>query len=401
MSTPDRPPVQGVHADRTAGRHRHHRHPDRAVAARGAEGPRGGRPVKCTEQPQAARAGPAQLPRHLRNIPTVLHQSRGDPDGGLRHFGAGSEYDRLSTDPALHRPGPPLQPDQLQPVDGQCRLERPGSLDPNERRQRDQPETRGAAPSFRRPERRTVRLHDGEHVHHQPRLSRELRLREPHDGILVEHAFQRHNGDGKSIFGGFNGAARISDVKDGTSNTIAMIETPLKKNSDAYGPFFHAYTHTHVIFDDYGINQRYAKRGGRWVPYAWAAGSLHDGGCHGLMGDGAVKFFSENISLAIFSGAFTMNNGETRRGSESCSDCRDLLTTAGAVRSGGFSALLLRCWLLRCACGHCLPTESSMGQSAFASTRVMCSLFATAAFCGGKASARRAPRLLRSVKFPA
>ena len=41
-----RPP--GLHVDRASGRHRDHRNPDRPVAPRGAEGPRGCRPDACS-----------------------------------------------------------------------------------------------------------------------------------------------------------------------------------------------------------------------------------------------------------------------------------------------------------------------------------------------------------------
>src|SRR5207248_2701140 len=47
------PRAHRVHADRAAGGDRDHRHPDRAVAARGPEGPRGGRPRQVLQQPQA------------------------------------------------------------------------------------------------------------------------------------------------------------------------------------------------------------------------------------------------------------------------------------------------------------------------------------------------------------
>src|SRR5688572_577650 len=50
------------HVDRTAGGDRDHRDPDRAVAARGSEGPRGGRAHQVRQQPQTARVGAAQLP---------------------------------------------------------------------------------------------------------------------------------------------------------------------------------------------------------------------------------------------------------------------------------------------------------------------------------------------------
>ena len=52
-----------LHADRAAGRHRHHRRPDRAAAAGRPGRPRGRPAEPVRQQPQAARARPAQLPR--------------------------------------------------------------------------------------------------------------------------------------------------------------------------------------------------------------------------------------------------------------------------------------------------------------------------------------------------
>ena len=57
------------HADRAAGRDRHHRRADRPAAARRAGGPRGGPPCPVRQQPEADRPGPAQLPRRHRLVP--------------------------------------------------------------------------------------------------------------------------------------------------------------------------------------------------------------------------------------------------------------------------------------------------------------------------------------------
>ena len=77
---------------------------------------------------------------------------------------------------------------------------------------------------------------------------------------------------------------------------MLMIETPYKKCSDLYGPFLQSYTHTHFIVPTtYGINQSYC---GPRQPYAWGAGAAHFGGCHILMGDGAVRFISETVSAS-------------------------------------------------------------------------------------------------------
>ena len=42
-----------------------------------------------------------------------------------------------------------------------------------------------------------------------------------------------------------------------------------------------------------------------------ATGSLHIGGAHFLMGDGAVRFLSENMSMTTYRGVMTRALGET------------------------------------------------------------------------------------------
>lgn len=110
----------------------------------------------------------------------------------------------------------------------------------------------------------------------------------------------------RTVFG-INGAARMADIADGTSTTMGMIETPLRKESDAYGPFWQAYTHTHNILPSvYGIN-RLRPSG---LPYAWYAGSQHEGGAQALMMDGSVRFVSENIDQGTLNALCSINGRE-------------------------------------------------------------------------------------------
>ena len=111
----------------------------------------------------------------------------------------------------------------------------------------------------------------------------------------------------KTAFGK-NGAARLRDIKDGASQTMLLIETPFQKANMAYGPFFQAYTHTHNILPrQRGINEDYNNTG---RPYAWGAGSRHDGGCTVLWGDGRVTFVNESINRTQLNALTTVKGGE-------------------------------------------------------------------------------------------
>lgn len=97
---------------------------------------------------------------------------------------------------------------------------------------------------------------------------------------------------------GYNGAARFAEVTDGTSNTIAMIETPLHKKETRMGPFWSQYAHYFFVSPMYeGINR---PRAGDDYVYAFGAGSAHSGGGAQILKlDGAVRFLSETVEVPV------------------------------------------------------------------------------------------------------
>ena len=113
----------------------------------------------------------------------------------------------------------------------------------------------------------------------------------------------------RSAFG-VNSSAKIADIPDGTSTTMIMIETPFQKEWEGFGPFLQAFTHTHFIIPtQFGIN-RWSVTTPRRLVYAWGAGSMHTGGCHMLLGDGAVRFISENISTLTINSLVSVQGSE-------------------------------------------------------------------------------------------
>jgi prepilin-type N-terminal cleavage/methylation domain-containing protein len=113
---------------------------------------------------------------------------------------------------------------------------------------------------------------------------------------------------------GNDGGAKISDITDGTTNTILVGESKQRgkcygagdttDNADVFGPYWgaglhtccHGYTPTNDV--RFTVNGRFntTATASPAFQYAWGMGSHHVGGAHFLLGDGSVRFIGENIS---------------------------------------------------------------------------------------------------------
>lgn len=100
---------------------------------------------------------------------------------------------------------------------------------------------------------------------------------------------------------GDNSACRISDIKDGASNTVAMCETTLDigdGRSPAWG--YRGWYMTGIDLAAYPINYfAHYSTGAKYnqgkLAQAGFSGSLHQGGINILLGDGGVRFLNENL----------------------------------------------------------------------------------------------------------
>ncbi len=110
---------------------------------------------------------------------------------------------------------------------------------------------------------------------------------------------------------GNDGACRLGDITDGSSNTILVGESKqIKATSAAFGPYWGAGVHTcchgytplnDIRFTVDGNFNTCPKSPAYLCQYAWGFGSYHFGGGQFLMGDGSVRFISDNVNYtAIF-----------------------------------------------------------------------------------------------------
>ena len=122
---------------------------------------------------------------------------------------------------------------------------------------------------------------------------------------------------------GNEGAATMADIRDGTSNTIAMGESKqgvAGKASTAYGPFWGAGVHTcchartprstaltvpgstngitdltGLVYGQINYDYTRATPTPKQQQYAWVFGSYHPQGAQFVMCDGSTRFISDNV----------------------------------------------------------------------------------------------------------
>jgi prepilin-type N-terminal cleavage/methylation domain-containing protein len=118
---------------------------------------------------------------------------------------------------------------------------------------------------------------------------------------------------------GNNGAAKLADYIDGTSNTIAVGESKKNKVWNQFGAYWGAGTHTAVHgyvpywSSAFTPNYKYGICDGSlnlYCQYAWGYGSNHPNVTLFVYGDGAVKPVQDSITMAVFSAMATPGGGE-------------------------------------------------------------------------------------------
>lgn len=127
-----------------------------------------------------------------------------------------------------------------------------------------------------------------------------------------------HGGFARNGILGRNTKTKFADITDGTSNTFLVGEISNNRASNGaemihYRMWWRGFDGTasagckNVV---YAINSRPYNGSNDFndVPM----GSNHVGGCHFLMGDGTVRFISENIDLVTYFAAASMDMGEAQ-----------------------------------------------------------------------------------------
>lgn len=116
---------------------------------------------------------------------------------------------------------------------------------------------------------------------------------------------------------GVNGAARIADFRDGTSNTMVWCEARKLNSSTSWGVYWGAWRYTANLVPARGLNRpanaancAANAASADCFPYAWGVGSVHEGGLHILLGDGSVRFLSENTDMNLVRSLVSIEGSE-------------------------------------------------------------------------------------------
>jgi prepilin-type N-terminal cleavage/methylation domain-containing protein/prepilin-type processing-associated H-X9-DG protein len=127
---------------------------------------------------------------------------------------------------------------------------------------------------------------------------------------------------------GTNSNCKLTEIGDGSSNTIAIGESKQDHTYSGYGPYWGSGTHTAVQGyvgpvwssslppDGFNVNFPWGRivdgstgRNGL-LQYAWGFGSWHTNGANFLFCDGSVRFLPDSISFPVFQALNTVNGGE-------------------------------------------------------------------------------------------
>ena len=120
---------------------------------------------------------------------------------------------------------------------------------------------------------------------------------------------------------GMNDGAAMKHITDGTSNSVAVLETTLNCQNGYTSPWGVS------LFAPVGIDLTHSDGINSFIGYSWSVppfaispqkgvthysgpGSSHVGGMHMVMGDGAVRFLSQNVDVSIRTRLARISDGE-------------------------------------------------------------------------------------------
>jgi prepilin-type N-terminal cleavage/methylation domain-containing protein/prepilin-type processing-associated H-X9-DG protein len=122
---------------------------------------------------------------------------------------------------------------------------------------------------------------------------------------------------------GTNGAASMTTIRDGTSNTIAVGEARQQMCSSYFGPRWGSGVHTsvHGYVPDYRFHINYPAGSDRSLcyssnpsiqklQYAWGFGSWHTNGANFVFCDGSVHFLPDSMAFPVFQALCSIDGGE-------------------------------------------------------------------------------------------